>query len=402
MKLNLINFEKTIDSLKLSTSKKWAVAVSGGADSFCLLLLIAEYCKKNAIQLTALTVNHNIRKESMAEAEMVHSFCEKEAIFHVILNNETPIGDKSIEEEARRIRYNLLTTYCKDFEISHLFVAHQMEDQVETFLSRLARGSGVDGLSAIKPIVQKNSVSIVRPFLNISKKEILSFLKKKRVNWIEDPMNQDVVYERVKWRKFLPLMEEKGLFSHFISLSTKRLYRAQEGLNWATQEAIKSCVQYYDEGYALIDDKKYQTYPEEIKIRILVDVLKAIGQSDKMISLELLERVVFDFPRKTTLANCIIVPHKKGVFVAKEYSKMQERTKINPNEVTKWDRFEIISEKDGYIFASAPVKRKKNVPYIVQQSFPCFKCEKELENSENIEYKENSKEDVKIKFIKEY
>ena len=401
MTLNLSRFEKILEDLKLSTGEKWGVAVSGGADSLCLTLLLQEFCKKNNIQLTALTVNHNIRKESEKEAEDVHSFCEKNGVFHVILENTELIGDKSVEEEARRIRYNLLTDYCQKEFISHLFVAHQMEDQVETFLARLARGSGVDGLSAIKAITQKNGVTIVRPFLDVLKKDITSFLLKNSIEWIEDPMNQDMQYERVKWRKFLPELEKKGLSKEFISLSTKRLARVQETLNWVVQEAIKSSVSYFNEGYALINKDIYLTYPEEVKIRVLSDVVKSIGQTEKMISLELLERVVFDFPKKTTLANCILIPHKKGIFVAKEYSKMEKRKKIKANTIVKWDRFDIFSPVDGYVFASASLKRKKNIPYLVQQSFPCFEVEKELENTSNIEYKENLNKCIQIKFIKD-
>ncbi|MBQ8250784.1 MAG: tRNA lysidine(34) synthetase TilS [Alphaproteobacteria bacterium] len=401
MTLNLSRFEKIVTSLKLSTGTRWAVAVSGGADSLCLTILLHELCQKNNIQLIALTVNHNIRPESLSEAQKVHSFCEKNGIFHVVLENLEPIGNKSVEEEARRIRYNLLTSYCEKESITHLFVAHQMEDQVETFLSRLARGSGVDGLSAIKPITKKNGITIVRPFLDVLKKDIVSFLMKKEIKWIEDPMNQDVQYERVKWRKFLPELEKNGLSKQFISLSTKRLCRVQETMQWLVQEAVQSCVTYFNEGYALIDKEKYLTYPTEVKIRILAEVVKTIGQSDKIISLELLERVVFNFPQKTTLANCILVPHKKGVFIAKEYSKIEQQKKIKANIWMKWDRFEIFSPVDGYIFANSPLKRKKNIPYLVQQSFPCFKVEKELENSSNIEYKENLNKSIKIKFIKD-
>ena len=85
MTLNLSRFEKKLNSLKLSTGKKWAVAVSGGADSLCLTLLLQEFCKKNNIQLTALTVDHHIRKESTNEAENVHVFCETIGVFHVVL-----------------------------------------------------------------------------------------------------------------------------------------------------------------------------------------------------------------------------------------------------------------------------------------------------------------------------
>lgn len=399
MVLNLNYFEKQIKRFDLDLSNQVAVAVSGGADSMCLTLLLDAFCKKNNIQLTALTVNHNIRKDSLSEAKWVHSFLKKKGINHIILNNEIPIGNTSIEEDARQIRYDLLTSYCNKKNIPHLFIAHQIEDQVETFLSRLARGSGIDGLSAIKEISKRDGVFLVRPFLNVSKRDITKWLEKNAITWVNDPMNDDPIYERVKWRQFLPELECKGISVKSIALSIQRLNRTQYALQWMLEKALSQCVLYFNEGYALIEKEKFMQYPEEIKMRILADVLKKIGQYDKIISLELLERAISTFPEKMTLANCVIVPHKRGVFIAKEYSKLEKRKKVKAGVLTKWDRFEIITPFDGYVYAKAPLKRKKNIPYLVQQSFPFFEVEKELENNQDIEYKNNSNNKINIKFV---
>ncbi len=399
MVLNLIYLENQIKKLNLSLSKQVAIAVSGGADSMCLTFLLDEFCKKNDIKLIALTVNHNIRKESLAEAQWVHSFLEEKGINHIILDNKTPIGHTSIEEDARQIRYKLLTDYCNKKKINHLFIAHQIEDQAETFLSRLARGSGIDGLRAIKDVSKRNNVFLVRPFLNISKKDMVKWLEKNSILWVNDPMNENPIYERVKWRQFLPELEHKGISTKSISLSVKRLNRAQQALEWIADCAILECVSYFNEGYALIEKEKFIKYPEEVRIRLLAEVLKNIGQTDKIISLELLERAIFSFPQKMTLANCVIVPHKRGIFIAKEYSKLEKRKKIKAGVLIKWDRFEIIAPFNGCIYAKAPLKRKKNIPYLVQQSFPFFEVEKELENNQDIEYKNNSNNKINIKFV---
>lgn len=399
MVLNLNYLEDQIKKLNLSLSKQVAIAVSGGADSMCLTFLLAAFCKKNNIKLVALTVNHNIREDSLAEAQWVHSFLEERGINHIILDNKTPIGHTSIEEDARQIRYQLLTDYCNKKNINHLFIAHQQEDQAETFLSRLARGSGIDGLSAIKNVSKRNGIFLVRPFLNISKKDMVNWLKKNSITWVNDPMNNNPVYERVKWRQFLPKLEENGISTKGISLSTHRLNRALQALQWITDDALLKCVSYFNEGYALIEKEKFIKYPEEIRIRILTEVLKNIGQTDKIISLELLERAIFSFPQKMTLANCVIVPHKRGIFIAKEYSKLEKRKKIKAHTKTKWDRFEITIPFNGYVQAKAPLKHKKNIPYLVQQSFPFFEMEKELENNQDIEYKNKTNNKIDIKFI---
>ena len=399
MTLTDTTFEKILNTFNLDENKNWAVAVSGGADSLCLTLLLHEFCKQRNISLTALTVNHNIRKESLKEAKSVHDFLKKNGIKHQILENKIPIGTTSVEEEARNIRYNLLTSFCKEKNIPYLFVAHQLEDQIETFLSRLSRGSGLDGLCAIKKHLLRDGIKIIRPFLNISKTEIKKYLQKKGIDWVEDPMNQDEQYERVKWRKFLPVLEKNNLSCKALSLSINRLNRVQKALQQCTQNFISSNVKFFNEGYALIEKDSFFNLEEEIKIRVLHDVLKTIGQSEKIISLELLERAVLELPKKMSLANCLITTHKKGLFISKEQIRMEKEKRILKNTPTKWDRFIITPTVSGTIKAKAPEKRKKNIPYAVQQSFPFFKAEKELENLSNIEYKESSQNNVEIQFI---
>lgn len=401
MTLTFSVFEKILNNFNLPNNEKWAVAVSGGADSLCLTLLLSEYCQKNNISLTAVTVNHNIRKESMTEAETVHQFLTEQGICHTTLHNKRIIGATSVEADAREIRYQLMINFCKRENISTLFIAHQAEDQAETFLSRLARGSGVDGLSAIRPISKREGVYLVRPLLDISKKEIETYLKKRDVQWINDPMNQDETYERVKWRHFLPLLEEKGILLKSMICSVKRLERSQQALQEMTNTFLNSSVQYYDEGYALIDTASFQRLPEEIKIRVLMSVLKTVGQTGNFISLELVERAVLSFPKKMTLAHCVLIPHKKGLFVVKEAHRMEQKKVISPNKWIMWDRFMILSDCAGVVCANPPLKRKKNIPYLVQCSFPCFKTEKELENNQDIRYKDTLKPNVRIKFIKE-
>ncbi len=400
MMLNEIFFEQKIEKLLPDVKEKIAVAVSGGADSLCLTLCLNSFCKKNGIKLLALTIDHKIRKESTAEAKKVHSFLKKQKISHIILTNEEKIGDSKVEEKAREIRYQLLTDYCKKKGISTLFIAHQQEDQAETFLSRLSRGSGVDGLSGMREKIYRNGILLVRPFLSVSKKEIESYLQRNDIDWIKDPMNEDETFERVKWRKFLPVLEKNNISLKSLFLSTKRLARASQALFWYQETFIQESVTFYPEGYALIDKEKYFLLPDEMKIRVMDSLLKRIGKTEKMISLELLERTVLQDIKKTNLASCLIIPHKRGIFISKEPKTMQPATKIKKGKVLNWSGFKIYSELSGIIEAKAPLKRKKNIPYLVQQSFPFFTAEKALENLVQIEYKETSDYHIFIKVIK--
>ncbi len=400
MMLNEVDFEKKIFELLPDLKERVAVAVSGGADSLCLTLLLHEFCKKKNIKLSALTVDHQIRKESSKEAKSVHKFLKSQGISHEILVNKEKIGNTKVEEHAREIRYQLLIDYCKKNDIATLFIAHQQEDQIETFLSRLARGSSVEGLSSMREKIYRNGVLLVRPFLDVSKKEIEKYLLKKNIEWVKDPMNEDESFERVKWRKFLPVIEEKGIPLKNILSSTKRLARASQALFWYQELFIKESVKFYPEGYALIDKEKFFLLPDEIKIKVMDALLKRVGKSDKMISLELLERACLGDIKQMTLASCLIIPHKKGIFISKEPKTMPAPLKIKKGKVYYWSGFEIHSELNGVLKACAPLKRKKNIPYLVQQSFPYFEPEKELENVLEIEYKENLSYHIFIKMIK--
>ncbi|MBO7244224.1 MAG: tRNA lysidine(34) synthetase TilS [Alphaproteobacteria bacterium] len=400
MKFDDVYFEQKIFELLPDLKERLAVAVSGGSDSLCLTLMLHEFCQKQGIELKAVTVDHKIRKESSKEAKSVHSFLKKQGIKHEILVNKEKIGDTKIEEKAREIRYQLLTDYCQKNNIQTLFVAHQQEDQIETFLSRLARGSGIEGLSAMREKVYRNGILLVRPFLEISKKEVEKYLLQKGVDWVHDPMNEDEVYERVKWRKFLPVLEEKGLSLKSMFSSTKRLTRASQALFWYQESFIKEAVSFYPDGYALVDKEKYYLLPDEIKIRVMEALLKRIGQSEKMISLELLERSFLGEIKKMSLASCLIIPHKRGIFISKEPRKMPAPMKVKKGKIVEWGCFKIYSELNGIIQAKAPLKRKKNIPYLVQQSFVFFEPEKELENIVQIEYKETSDYHIFIKMIK--
>ena len=150
-------YKKIIDK-----HKKVAVAVSGGADSMALALLLNEQTNS---KLIAITVDHGLREESAREAKQVKKWLEKYDIEHHILKWEGDKKNSNIQFEARTARYQLMCDFCKKNDIQLLLVAHNLQDNAETLLMRIMRGSGVDGLSAIADATKINNIEVLRPLL---------------------------------------------------------------------------------------------------------------------------------------------------------------------------------------------------------------------------------------------
>jgi tRNA(Ile)-lysidine synthetase-like protein len=153
-----------------------AVAVSGGADSTCLAFLLKDFCKGLNINLIALIVDHKLRKESTDEALNVKDNLDRMGIKSVILTREeTPLTSK-IQEKAREDRYKLLLDYCKNHNISHLLLGHNVGDQIETYLMRLEKNNSIVGNSGMSAKIINKNVIILRPLLNKTKIEIKNTL----------------------------------------------------------------------------------------------------------------------------------------------------------------------------------------------------------------------------------
>jgi len=186
-----------------------AVAVSGGPDSMSLLFLVNAFIKYKKGNLIALIVNHRIRKNSKEEAKYVSTYLDKNNINSQILTVDKDNVTKKSMNEARNNRYNLLTKYCIQNNILHLFVAHHKDDNLETFLNRKIAGSDFYGLKSMSELLLYNKVSVIRPLLNFSKETLLDYNKKNKIDYINDPSNFNLEYTRPIIRDFLKKSDQK-------------------------------------------------------------------------------------------------------------------------------------------------------------------------------------------------
>lgn len=383
-------FDSLMQAFDLPLNAPLAIGVSGGADSLCLAWLLRSWAHAKKHPIVALTVNHHLRPEAEDEAAYVGQLMTQWGISHHVLSWEGKKPTTRIEEKAREARYHLMQAYCQKNNIEYLCLAHHREDQMETFLSRLSHGSGVDGLAAIKPISKRENLTLLRPLLGLAKQDLINTLRKNEITWCEDPMNQDMSYERVRWRSSLPALFKMGLTPEHITRTTKRLYMASKALDFYADEFMRHHVFIDPMGYARIDSADFNAQPFETRVRVLGKVLTLIGQPAKMLSLESLEKAVSQIPTQLTLGECHIISHKRGLFIAKESARQEGAKKIPARTWTKWDRFWIWTDQATRVKSGAPNKRIKDLPYLVQQSFPSICPQKTVEKNAKLDYKGHS------------
>lgn len=260
-----------------------AVAVSGGGDSVALMHLLHAYCQKHDLPSPqVVTVDHALRKGSAQEAETVAQWARADGMQTHILTRIGPIPDADIEAEARAARYALIGAWAKVQGIRTICLAHTEDDQAETFLMRLMRGSGVDGLSAMQPLAPfpyadyAGDLMIARPLLDVRRAELRQYLKSAQLNWIEDPMNDDPRFTRVRLRKAAPDLAALGFDTRRLATTAGHLSRVREALEHATVTLRSRITRPAADGI-LIDGAALTGADAEIALRLISALLMEVG-----------------------------------------------------------------------------------------------------------------------------
>jgi tRNA(Ile)-lysidine synthase len=229
-----------------------------------------------------LIVDHGLRPESEAEARRVAGWARAASWKAHVLKWTGRKPRANIEDEARRARYRLLGEWCREHRAPVLFVAHTRDDVAETFLMRLGRGSGVDGLAAMRarapfPLPGFGEMTLVRPLLEFGRDELRHDLKAIGAQWLEDPMNEDPRFARARVRKLLPLLDEAGISPGRIAEAGRHLLRAREALDMQTVALLSAATREAGAGRVLADSSALAAAPREIGLRALSHILGKIG-----------------------------------------------------------------------------------------------------------------------------
>lgn len=218
-------------------------AVSGGADSICLAYALKRVCAPLSAQLFVVHVNHQLRDESAEEdARFVCRWAAEAGLPRLLLRIDVPHqGGKSVQHNAREARYRALAQACQHFNANKLVTGHHADDQVETFLLNLLRGSGSRGLQGIpRQRVLNNDVLILRPLLDVTRREVEEYCYKHRLQWRTDASNNSLNYKRNRVRlHLLPLLREYNPGIDSVLISTMNNLRLdQEVLGDLTSKAL--------------------------------------------------------------------------------------------------------------------------------------------------------------------
>ena len=317
--------QKFLDFIDNLRGKKLAVAVSGGIDSICLL----HWCKLAGLDICCLHVNHGLRAAAEVETQYVCDLCEK-------LNVPCKIfywtGDKptaGLENAARDARYKMMTDFCKDNDIYALLIAHQADDQIETFLMNLGRGSGLYGLAAMRRESYRDGVRIVRPLLDVSRAELRSWLDENEVKYFIDEMNSDPHYTRVKIRQNRHLLNEKlGISDARILLAIENLGRLRDKIETDVGELVGSVT---DSGRAVFDATFLFDLGTDIRLKFIGTLIQTVGGDKYPPRLNSLENALTKLQSncKFTLGHCTLRRLNDKILVVKEGEKTTFRKKRN-------------------------------------------------------------------------
>ncbi len=317
--LNLyLNFK---DNIKRFKSRKFLVAVSGGADSLALAAMCKVYQREFKKKIFYfININHNIRKNSLLESKKVKKILKKQKIFLKIITNKIKI-EKNIQHLARKARYSILINECIKKNCKNILLGHHKDDQIETFLIRLSRGSGVKGLSSMEMLSSVNQkIKVFRPFLHVEKKVLVHTANKIFGEYIKDPSNKNDKFLRVKIRKILPVLFNSGIKKDQIIKSINNLQSSSKTLNLYFADIYKKIVK-KKAGKISIQKKNFLKLNIELKIKILGEVFKYLKKTDypprsKKIEI-LIKRLIKNDFKSYNLAGCSIT-QKDGIFVTEK------------------------------------------------------------------------------------
>ncbi len=276
----------------------FAVGVSGGPDSMALTKLLSGWAVQNGKNVHALTIDHGLRAESADEALKVAGWVSGwPSVTHTILKWEGEKPQNHIQEEARTARYQLMSKYCRENGINHLFLAHHQDDQAETFLLRLAMGSGLDGLAAMRPVhTYNNDLILMRPLLSIPKDRVMATCAAQGIDFVSDPSNKSENFARVRLRKSLSALEAEGLSSKRLAVTSERLDRARQTLDIIAEKAQISAVISRDSARIVYRIEPLLEWPEEIVLRVLIQAMKTLRpQGEHLPRMEKIESLFRDF-----------------------------------------------------------------------------------------------------------
>src|SRR3569623_1022665 len=268
----------------LSSCPALVLAVSGGPDSTALMVLAARWraTLKSGPELIAVTVDHGLRAEAAGEAKAVAKLARKHGVTHRILRWTGKKPKTGVPQAARLARYRLLADAARKAGAPASLTAHTLDDQAETMLIRMSRGSGLTGLAGMAraaPVPGRGDgdIQLIRPLLGTPKARLVATLAAAKVPFADDPTNRDPRFTRARLRGLMPMLAEEGRDAPRLATLARRLARAAAALAQEAAQALRRLDGKGGEGRLGFERTGYAALSPEIALRVLGRAIDAIG-----------------------------------------------------------------------------------------------------------------------------
>lgn len=311
------------------------IAVSGGGDSVALLHLAHGWGRSHGLVVQAATVDHGLRAASASEASGVARLCETLGIAHVTLRWTGWDGRGNVQAAARAARKRLLTDWADAQGLTAVLLGHTADDQAETFLMRLARGSGVDGLSGMSA----QDGLFLRPLLGVSRAALRGWLSARGLPWVDDPTNDDARFDRIKARQMLETLAPLGLTVARLNDTAAHMARARGTLRHAAADWAARFVQ-TDGGDLVFAPEALALGNSDVEARVFAAAVQWIGGAGYRPRYDALLGAADALRRgeTRTLGGVMMIPHGgKGARFMREASAAQGPVAALDGGVTVWD-----------------------------------------------------------------
>jgi len=370
-------FDALMKPFGLEDGARVGLAVSGGPDSMALALCVLRWVERQGdpspaksralrgnagillplpqgerkIILRAFIVDHRLRAESAAEAEMTRQRLEAMGIEAEVLRWDHPSVTARLHVEARKARYDLLIAACKRHGLRDLLFAHHRDDQAETILMRLAKGSGLDGLAGMACETTRDGVRLLRPFLDVKKKRLLATCVANKAGYALDPSNAASKYARGRLRRVEAMLAEEGFTQDRLIDLGGRAREAKEALGHYTRALLRVAANMDAAGVIRFNLEQLRSAPQATASRAVGACLHALNAADyapkRAMLLPLLEALSSDEPMNArTLHGCVISKGAKAATFVREMAAITDVKPIAPGETVLWDgRWQIALSK---------------------------------------------------------
>lgn len=274
-------FDSIIASLAIPKGSHLAIALSGGCDSMALTLLLQQWAKQHACQITALTIDHGLRSESAADAAQVQAMMHRYGIAHHIITPPLDASIKNLQERARVARYDALAKWCILHGAYALCIAHTFDDQAETVMLQSHRGASSPSHSAMAFISDWQEIMRIRPLLGVRKATLVAWLKAQGACWIEDSSNQQNRFARNRLRSHV---SDEQIIDSWYHAKTEGAKRHEEDIlraDWCKTHCLKSPL-----GYVRIDLAAWRTLDISLQSDILSRAIAHVSGARQRVRLQ--------------------------------------------------------------------------------------------------------------------